>query len=60
MWKHVWTKWAERERRTFAVDFERYEGGPDEATVPPTLRAQAGRAGGDHIARFATLTTHTG
>ncbi len=33
LWRHVWTKWPERDRRTFDVDFERYEGSPDEATV---------------------------
>lgn len=33
LWQHVWTQWAQRDRRRFDVDFERYEGGPDEATV---------------------------
>lgn len=31
MWQHVWTKWGGT--RQFAVDFERYEGGPDHAAV---------------------------
>lgn len=33
LWNHVWTAWEERDRRTFDVDFERYEGSPDDAKV---------------------------
>lgn len=33
LWRQVWTRWSERDRRRFDVDVERHEGGLDQAKV---------------------------
>lgn len=33
LWRHVWSGWKEGARRTFGIDFERYDGTPDRAQV---------------------------
>lgn len=33
LWNCVWTQWSDRDRRSFAVDYERYVGSPDRAEL---------------------------
>lgn len=33
LWREVWTRWAQRDRRRFDVDIECHEGGPEHAKV---------------------------
>lgn len=33
LWRRVWTKWPDRDRRAFVADFERYEGSREDARV---------------------------
>ena len=33
LWRHIWSGWKSDAQRSFAIDFERYEGSPEHARV---------------------------
>ena len=54
LWHHVWTAWPDRDRRTFAVDFERYEVVAD----PPSRSAGSDTSAPEeaHVALYIGVT----